>query len=128
MTATKTVLIIGFNPTLLDFSSPELAPMQLTAEKVMAGLDAEAERLRGMGYEPEPCLVDLGETAAAVVAERLRAGSFRCVVIGAGIRTNPKYFLLFEKLLNVVHEHAPRASICFNTKPTDTTEAVQRWT
>jgi hypothetical protein len=49
------------------------------------------------------------------------------VIIGAGVRANPKYFLLFEKLLNVVHELAPKARIGFNTKPTDTVEAVRRW-
>ena len=127
MTNMKAVLIIGFDPTLLDFSSPELAPMQLTAEKVLAGLNAETERLRGMGYEPEQCPIDLGETAAVVVTKRLRAKDYQCVAIGAGVRANPKYFLLFEKLVNVVHEHAPRAKICFNTKPTDTVEAIQRW-
>jgi len=36
--------------------------------------------------------------------------------------------LLFEKLINLVHEHAPGAKICFNTTPADTAEAVQRWT
>jgi len=49
------------------------------------------------------------------------------VVIGAGIRTIPADFLLFERLVNVVHRNAPGARICFNTKPSDTAEAVQRW-
>lgn len=39
----------------------------------------------------------------------------------------PEHLLLFEKLLNLVHAQAPGAKICFNTKPTDTPEAVQRW-
>ena len=43
------------------------------------------------------------------------------------VRTIRKYFLLFEKLINVVHEHAPRAKLCFNTNPGDTAEAVRRW-
>jgi hypothetical protein len=34
---------------------------------------------------------------------------------------------LFEKLINVVHQNAPTAKLCFNTKPSDTAEAVQRW-
>ena len=34
------VLIIGFDPKFLDFSSPELAPMNLTAEKVNSGTAA----------------------------------------------------------------------------------------
>jgi hypothetical protein len=34
---------------------------------------------------------------------------------------------LFEKILNLVHTLAPDAKICFNTNPSDTLEAVQRW-
>ena len=123
----KSVLVIGFDPQFLDFSSPELAPMNLTAEKIRAGTEAELERLRGLGYAPDGCFVDLGETAASVVASKLRAKEYACVIIGAGVRANPKYFLLFEKLVNVAHELAPKSRIAFNTKPTDTAEAVRRW-
>jgi hypothetical protein len=123
----KNVLICGFDPQYLDFSSPDIAPLKLTAEKVMAGFTAETERLRTLGYEPDGCLVDLGGTAEGTVAARLSAKPYACVIIGAGIRANPKYFLLFERLLNVVHELAPQARIAFNTNPTDTADAVRRW-
>ena len=123
MKAGKSVLVIGFEPTLLDYTTiPDL-----DAAKVMAGLKADETRLRNLGYEVELCLHDLGETAEAVVRDRLRQKQFDCIVIGAGVRTIPKHFILFEKLINVVHEHAPRAKLCFNTKPSDTAEAVQRW-
>ncbi len=123
MKAGKSVLVIGFEPTLLDYTTiPDL-----DAAKVMAGLKADETRLRNLGYEVELCLHDLGETAEAVVRDRLSQKQFDCIVIGAGVRTIPKYFILFEKLINVVHEHAPRAKLCFNTKPSDTAEAVQRW-
>ena len=71
--------------------------------------------------------MDLGETAESAVTSCLRAKQYDCVIIGAGVRANPKYFLLFERLLNLVHELAPQARIAFNTMPTDTVEAVQRW-
>ena len=123
MKAGKSVLVIGFEPTLLDYTTiPDL-----DAAKVMAGLKADETRLRNLGYEVELCLHDLGETAETVVRDRLRQKQFDCIVIGAGVRTIPKYFILFEKLINIVHEHAPRAKLCFNTKPSDTAEAVQRW-
>jgi hypothetical protein len=123
MKAGKRVLVIGFEPTLLDYTTiPDL-----DAAKVMAGLKADETRLRNLGYEVELCLHDLGETAEAVVRDRLMQKQFDCIVIGAGVRTIPKYFILFEKLINVVHEDAPRAKLCFNTKPSDTAEAVQRW-
>ena len=51
----------------------------------------------------------------------------RSDMIGAGVRANPSNFILFEKLVNVVHEHAPQAKICFNQMPADIGQAVQRW-
>jgi hypothetical protein len=49
-------------------------------------------------------------------------------MIGAGARVAADQFLLFEKLINVIHRHAlPSTKICFNTRPDDTVEAVQRW-
>jgi hypothetical protein len=52
---------------------------------------------------------------------------YGCVLIGAGVRTDDEYVLLFETLLNVVHTHASKAKICFNTGPFDSVNAVQRW-
>ncbi len=52
---------------------------------------------------------------------------YDCVLVGAGVRTVPTHFLLFEKIINTIHAHAPGAKICFNTKPSDTAEAVNRW-
>lgn len=117
------VLVIGLEPSLVDFS---MIP-DMNAEKVRAGLEEDQAKLGALGYEAELCLTDLGDTAENLVAAKLAEKSFDCVVIGAGIRTIPTYFLLFERLVNVVHRAAPGARICFNTKPSDTAEAVQRW-
>jgi ketopantoate hydroxymethyltransferase len=76
--------------------------------------------------EERSCLVDSGVTAEAVAARCLGSRSFDCVMIGAGLRASPQ-LLLFERLINLVHEHAPNAKICFNTTPANTAEAVQRW-
>jgi hypothetical protein len=118
----KSVLALGLDPIFADFTEcPELTP-----EVIRAFIDSQLERLAGLGYVVHSCLVDLGETAEAVLAEYLKSQSFDCVVIGAGLRA-PKQLLLFEKLLNLVHTQAPDAKICFNTTPADTAEAVQRW-
>jgi hypothetical protein len=119
----KRVLVIGLEPTLVDFS---LVP-DMNAEKVLAALKADQAKLNALGYDTQLCLTDLGSTAEAVVSRKLSEGTFDCIVIGAGIRTLPTYFLLFEKLINVVHQNAPESKLCFNTKPSDTAEAVQRW-
>jgi hypothetical protein len=62
-----------------------------------------------------------------VLRSALNQNEFDCVLVGAGVRTVPTHFLLFEKIINTIHAHAPGAKICFNTKPSDTAEAVNRW-
>ena len=119
----KQVILIGLKPEVADYSNwPDLTP-----EKLMAALKADEATLNSLGYDAQLCLVDLGETAETVVTQKLTETAFDCVMIGAGVRTVPDKFLLFEKLINIVHQHAPAARICFNTKPSDTAEAVQRW-
>ena len=126
MTNEKSVLLIGLDPTLIDFSQPGYAE-GMDATKVLAGLKSSEDELTRLGCSVQMCLTDFGETAEAVVQSQLKQKRFDCILIGAGVRTVPSNFLLFEKLVNVVHEHAPQAKLCFNTKPSDTAEAVQRW-
>jgi len=123
MEAKKGVLVIGLEPTLVDYS---LFP-DLNAEKVLTALKADQANLNALGYDVQLCLIDLGRTAEAVVLQKLSQNTFDCILIGAGVRTVPAHLLLFEKLINVVHQNAPTAKLCFNTKPSDTAEAVQRW-
>ena len=126
--AGKRVLLIGLDPALIDFSDPSYAAVPgLDAAKVLAGITADQESLKALGYDAHLCLTDFGHTAEAVVLAQLKQKQFDCIMIGAGVRTIPSNFILFEKLINVVHEHAPHARLCFNTKPTDTAEAVRRW-
>jgi hypothetical protein len=118
----RRVLAVGLDPARADLTQfPGLTP-----DVVRAFIDAQLDRLRGLGYEVDSCLIDPGETAEAVTLQALTSGSFDCVMIGAGLRAGP-HLLLFERLLNLVHAHAPGAKICFNTTPADTAEAVQRW-
>lgn len=119
----KRVLLIGFDPDVVDFSKWP----GMTADKVRAGIEADKARLIERGYEVKVCFVDLGATAEKEVAQALSATPFDCVLIGAGIRKDEEHFLLFEKLINLIHQHAQSARICFNTNPTDTAAAVLRW-
>jgi hypothetical protein len=124
MTHEKKVLMLGLDPKVVDYS--HLA-VKLDEPTLRAGLAADEKRLRELGYDAKWLLLDRGETAEAVVATALKEKTFDCVLIGAGIRTIPPMFLLFEKLINVVHEGAPRAKLCFNTVPEDSAASVQRW-
>jgi hypothetical protein len=119
----KSVLLIGWDPAFADLSQfPDMTPA-----KVMAGLNAAKEKAHGLGYDMDLCLVETSETAEAAVVTWLARKPYDCVVFGAAVRVVPAYLLLFEKLINVVHEHAPRARICFNTSPANTIDAIQRW-
>lgn len=128
MSNKKAVLIIGIDPKWLDFSSPEFSAMPgITAEKVFNGITGSVTALNDLGYDAELCWTDLGKTAIEVIKLHLQKRDFDCVLIGAGIRKADSNFTLFENMINVVHENAPKAKICFNTNPMDTVQSVQRW-
>jgi len=122
----KSVLVVGLDPTIIDFSKPGYPP-GMDATKVFAGIKSSEDELTGLGYSVQTCLTDFGETAEAVVQSQLKDKPWDCVMIGAGVRVIPDNFILFEKLVNVVHEHAPQAKMCFNQLPADIGEAVKRW-
>jgi hypothetical protein len=121
--AKKNVMSIGLHPDVVNY---DLFP-GLTHEKLTQGLKAQEEQLQKMGFATTFCLVDLGQTAEQVARAALQEKQFDAVVIGAGVRTPPPHLPLFEKLINVVHECAPKARICFNTRADDTAEAILRW-
>ena len=122
----KTVLIIGINPATIDFTNPEL-PKGLTREMVEQGTKATLEKLISMGYEAEAFFIDTGTTDLGNLAKQLKTKNYNGVVIGNGIRGQSSNFILFEQIINVVHENAPASKIIFNTLPTNTDEAVKRW-
>ncbi|MCU1392131.1 MAG: hypothetical protein JWM34_559 [Ilumatobacteraceae bacterium] len=120
------VLFIGQQPETVDFSDPALPP-GFDAEKIHAGIALGMEHLAERGWQADLCLVPPDESATQMLETQLRTASYDCVVIGGGIRIPPASLLLFERLLNVVHQHAPTASIAFNTSPPDTADAAARW-
>jgi hypothetical protein len=118
----KKVLLIGIDPQLIEH------PAGWDANRVQTVLQDANKRLMELGYEVQSCLVDLGETAESVVSDKLSKEKFDCIMVGAGIRALPQHTILFEKIINTVHQKAPPSSkTCFNTNPDDTVEAVLRW-
>ncbi|MDQ3047779.1 MAG: hypothetical protein M3R27_09545 [Bacteroidota bacterium] len=128
MTNKKKILLIGIDPSLIDFTAPEFSAFPgMTSEIVSAGVKGAVQQLIEMGYDAELCWTDFGDTAISVINSMLTKNSFDGVLIGAGIRIPPPQLLLFEKMINEIHEHAPGAKIIFNTNPKDSIEAVKRW-
>jgi|ERR671922_706046 hypothetical protein len=129
----KKVLLIGIDPKLIDFSKVTTANITINtagwdANRVKAAGQDAGKRLTELGYEVQSCLVDLGKTAENVISDILSRERFDCIMIGAGVRMLPQNTILFEKIINTIHQKSsPSSKICFNTNPSDTVEAVVRW-
>ena len=120
------VLLVGLDPDIVDYTQSPVPG--ITAAKVRAAVEADTAKLEALGYSVKSLYVDDGKTAEAVLTDALTTIRYDCIMVGAGLRVVPPYFLLFEKLINVVHQHAPASTkLCFNSNPTDTAEAVKRW-
>jgi len=117
------VLLVGLEPEIVDYSKSPVP-----GAKVRAAVEADSAKLQSLGYSVKSLYVDDGKTAEVALAHALATARYDCIMIGAGLRIVPPYFLLFEKLINVIHRHASASTkLCFNTNPTDTADAVQRW-
>jgi hypothetical protein len=118
--------MVGLEPDIVDYSKSPVPG--LTAAKVHAAVEAVSAKLESLGYSVRLLYVDDGKTAEVALADALATGGFDCIMIGAGLRIVPPHFLLFEKLINVIHQYAPASTkLCFNANPADTADAVPRW-
>jgi len=125
MAQNKTVLIIGMDPNTVDFSKEGFIK-GLTPQKVVAQTEAERKRLAELGYNTELGLIDANTQNLEHLSLTLENKKFDVIMIGAGIRNVPSNFILFEKVINIVHQFAPKSKIAFNTNPMDTLAAIQR--
>ena len=120
----RSVLLIGLAPSAVDFSKVP----GLDEAKLKAGLKAGLEEVVAAGYDAAWCLTDrTWESAEKEISARLAEKRYDAVMIGAGLRTIPEHFLLFEQVINLVHAAAPGAKLCFNTSPDSTLAALRRW-
>jgi hypothetical protein len=108
----------------VDFTSPVLPP-GMNAEKIHAGIAVALKQMAERGWHADLCLLRPDETAGPDVEQRLKAQTYDCVVIGAGIRLLS--LSMFEAVINAVHRAAPDAAIAFNTRPEDSADAAARW-
>jgi len=113
----KKVLLIGFDPHSVA---------GVDAAMVESAIAMGEARLRAHDFDTEYCLVtpDAGDD---VFIESLRSKPFDCVVVGGGIRKPEPFLELFERVINLIHVHAPQAAIAFNTTGENSVDAVLRW-
>jgi hypothetical protein len=115
------VLVIGLDPYRVP-GPWDPAPV---ADAIAAGM----ARFADAGVGVESCLfgLDGSDDIDAVVAEALDSRPWEVVVVGGGVRKPEDQLDLFERIVNLVHRHAPGAAIAFNSLPGDTFDAAARW-
>ena len=79
------VLLVGQQPATVDFTNPMLPP-GMNAERIHAGITLALKQMAERGWDADLCLLRPDETAGPDVERRLKAQTYDCVVIGAGIR------------------------------------------
>jgi hypothetical protein len=119
------ILFIGQKPETVDFSDPSL-PAGFNAEKINAGIAVAIAKIEERGWKGDTCMITPDTAGLAQVKDALQRAAYDCVVIGGGLRIPPKSLALFEKVVNIIHSHAPKAAIAFNTRPEDTADAAAR--
>jgi hypothetical protein len=112
------VLVIGLDPTKLAGWDPE---------PVVAAIARGQARFRDLGIDVDLCLVAVDEEAEETIVVALTREDYACVVVGGGIRKHEPFLEFFEKVVNLVRQHAPGAAIAFNSTPDDTADAALRW-
>ena len=124
--ANKNVLIIGEDPALIDFDAPD-APKDMSAEKVMAGLNGSVTRLQSAGHDAELLLTRNADSIEAQVRDALQGKNFDVIVVGTALRTLPLMAEQFERLMNVLSDRSPQSKLAFNSLPHDSDTAALRW-
>lgn len=112
------VLVIGLDPAKIQGWDPK--PVQAAIARGQARFD-------DYGIEADFCLVALEESPEGTIVAALTRKDYVCVVIGGGIRTHEPLLEFFEKVVNLVRQHAPNAAIAFNSSPDDCADAALRW-
>lgn len=121
---TTRVLTIGLHPSALDDKRvPDLDEATLTAR-----IEAANRFIRDAGFNAVSCSIGTSpDDVESTIRNHLATGSFGLAMIGAGVRLQPEYTVLFERIINVLHDAAPDIRFCFNTSPETTTDALRRW-
>lgn len=121
----KSVLIVGEDPALIDFNAPS-APKDMSAERILAGLDASKKELEAAGHTVVVLLTRGADEVERQARDALAQARYDVIVVGAGLRVLPPLTEEFERLINVIHEQAQGSRIAFNTSPGNSAAAAQR--
>jgi hypothetical protein len=114
----SSVLVIGIDPHAVP---------SMDGDAMRAVLDQELARFGEHGIDASMVLLAFDEPPEATLVAPLSEGAWDVVVIGGGIRKTDPLVSLFEQVVSLTRQHAPKAAIAFNTSGGDSVEAAQRW-
>lgn len=123
---TGSVLIVGEDPARINFGAPG-APPNMSAQKVMDGLNGSRDRLIAAGHKADILLTKATAMVDDQIADALSGRGYDVIVIGSGLRAVSAMAEEFEKLMNALHRQAPSSHLAFNSAPDDSDVAALRW-
>ncbi|MET8029109.1 hypothetical protein [Streptomyces avermitilis] len=110
-------LILGFDPHAVP---------GMDGDAMRVVLDKELARFGEHAIDASMTLIAPDESAESRVVAALSERHWDVVVIGGGIRKPEPLLTFFERVVNLVRQHAPGAAIAFNTGIGDSVEAAMR--
>jgi hypothetical protein len=115
------VLVIGLDPYRMS-GGFDPAPV---AHAIEAGMSKLADH----GIGAQSCLFGLDgrDNPDELITTALQAHAWKCVIVGVGVRKADNELELFERIINLIREHAPGAAIAFNDTVPEFYEAAARW-
>ena len=115
------VLVIGLDPYRMG-GGFDPAPV---AQAIEVGMTKLVEH----GIGAQSCLfgLDGGDDPEELITTALQAQTWKCVIVGVGLRKADAELELFERIVNLIRQHAPGAAIAFNATVPEFYEAAARW-
>ncbi|WP_197383236.1 hypothetical protein [Mycolicibacterium mengxianglii] len=121
-------LNVGLDPAIVGApETPSSSFPDVDAETVERGIEQTRRDANELGLDLDVFLIDRTEGVESRFRDKLESGDYAIIVIGGGVRLEPSLTHLFEALVNCVLAYAPNATVCFNTGPDTTIDAIRRW-
>jgi hypothetical protein len=127
-TGRPVALNVGLDPDFVGAADESRAAFPtVDADTVRRGIEATRRTLDEMGLDFDNFLIDRTESVEARFRDKLASNDYAIIVIGGGVRLEPSLTHLFEALVNCIRTHSAHSTMCFNTGPDTTPEAIRRW-
>lgn len=113
--------------TGLPWDDPIIVAAGIDPEMIRNGLEALDSELTDAGYDYKSVFASPDDPRSIqAYIDALKSRHWDGVIIGFGVRGNPKLTVYFEMLVNMVVEHSPGTKLLFNSSPDSTLDAAKR--